>query len=90
MKRFEDHGLAIDFPAMADFHHEHDEFLVLNITDDAVVTGLVSPRCLNLDPCRASPSLRGLSSGLTRVWRNSLMREDSVEPISLSCLIAVA
>jgi hypothetical protein len=40
---FEDHDLPVDFPTVADFHNEHHQSLVLDITDDAVIADLVAP-----------------------------------------------
>ena len=44
---FDDHfdksmGLAIDFPAMADFDNEYHEFLVLDVADDAIVADFLA------------------------------------------------
>ena len=35
--------LSMDIAAMADFHHKHDQFVILNVADDAVVTNPVTP-----------------------------------------------
>jgi hypothetical protein len=36
MDGFEDHDLAVDFPAVADFDDENHELVVLNVSEDAV------------------------------------------------------
>lgn len=43
LNSFEEHKSAIDFAPMTDLDHQHDEPLILDFADDAIVADAVAP-----------------------------------------------
>src|SRR5215471_5009133 len=59
-------ALAVDFLLMSDTQDQHEQAVIFNLRDEAIVTHAVFPELSSREPCSTSPMLRGSSNLTTR------------------------